>query len=94
LNSADEAVAQATVYPNPSTTYELVYIKIDNPETSHVDIRVVDMQGRLIRNMYSDVMRAGLHQLTFNKLAMSPGTYFVEIETDGRITQHEKVIVQ
>lgn len=94
LNSADETVAQATVYPNPSTTYELVYIKIDNPETSHVDIRVVDMQGRLIRSMYSDVMRAGLHQLTFNKLAMSPGTYFVEIETDGKITQHEKVIVQ
>lgn len=82
------------VYPNPIAAYDLAYIKIDNQRTGHVNIRIVDVQGRTVRVFHDAVMRAGLHQLTFNKLAMSAGTYFVEVVRDGEQIQYEKVLVQ
>ncbi|MEX2597908.1 MAG: T9SS type A sorting domain-containing protein [Salibacteraceae bacterium] len=82
------------VFPNPVLDYELVNIIIDNPEWSDMDISIIDIQGREVRKMYNDRMKPGVHKLTFNKLAMSAGTYIVQVRRNGEIVQHEKVIVQ
>jgi hypothetical protein len=85
---------QLTVYPNPVRAFDLAYIQIDNQKTGHVYIQIVDVQGRTVRVFHDAIMRAGLHQLTFNRLAMSAGTYFVEVVRDGEQIQYEKVLVQ
>ncbi|MBT3648688.1 MAG: T9SS type A sorting domain-containing protein [Flavobacteriales bacterium] len=84
----------AKIYPNPARTFELVHFDIDVPELADIFIDVVDMNGRLIKLMYDDVMRPGVHRFSFNKLALSPGTYFVRILKNGEIESNEKLVVQ
>ncbi|MEQ9186114.1 MAG: T9SS type A sorting domain-containing protein [Cryomorphaceae bacterium] len=85
---------QVTVFPNPSTAYELFNIDIDNPEWSLVNVEILDVQGRRVKQLYADDLKPGLHRLTFNKLALDPGHYIIQVARSGQITQYEKIIVQ
>jgi len=82
------------VYPNPVQQVDMVQIDIDNPEWSTVDIDIVDLQGRIVKEVYADQMRPGVHRLSFNKLALSPGAYFVRVVQNDKMVTNEKVIVQ
>ena len=81
------------VYPNPAVEYDLVNIYIDNEDWAQVDINIIDIQGRVVKAMYSDQMKPGVHRLTFNKLALSSGQYVVQVRRNGQITKNEKIIV-
>lgn len=82
-----------TVYPNPSTEFELVYVYIENENWAQVDINILDIQGRVVKAMYSDQMKPGVHRMTFNKLALPSGQYIVQVRRNGQITKNEKIIV-
>ena len=84
---------QMKIYPNPSAEFELVYVYIENEDWSHVDINILDVQGRVVKSMYSDQMKPGIHRMTFNKLALPSGQYIVQVKRNGQITKNEKIIV-
>jgi len=57
-------LAQVRAYPNPfnpQTTLRLV-----NPRAGHVQVAIYDVQGRLVRNLFSQSLPAGQHDLTWN----------------------------
>ncbi len=81
------------VYPNPSSEFELVTLYFENEEWAAVDINIIDIHGRLVKAMYSDQMKPGIHRLTFNKLALPSGQYIVQMRRNGQITKNEKIIV-
>ena len=85
---------EVSVFPNPSMSYELINIDIDNPAWSSVVVEIKDVQGRMVKQLYADDMKPGVHRLTFNKLALDPGHYVVQVSREGQITQYEKIIVQ
>ena len=88
-----EKKMEMKVYPNPAIEYDLVNIYIDNEDWAQVDINIIDIQGRVVKAMYSDQMKPGVHRLTFNKLALSSGQYVVQVRRNGQITKNEKIIV-
>ena len=81
------------VYPNPSAEFELVYVYIENEGWAQVDINIIDIQGRVVKAMYSDQMKPGVHRMTFNKLALPSGQCIVQVKRNGQITKNEKIIV-
>jgi hypothetical protein len=60
----------------------------------NLQIRVLDMTGREVINVFNGSMAAGNHQIPLNVNTLSAGTYFIRVEmNDGRaVTQ--KLLVQ
>lgn len=81
------------MYPNPVNAYELVHVEIDVPITSMVEAKVLDMQGREVKVLLYDQLKAGLHKLTFNSMALPTGQYIVQISINNQISSNEKIIV-
>lgn len=82
------------IYPNPARQFELIYIDVDNLDWSEMQIQVVDLNGRLVKVLYKDAMKPGIHRLSFNKMALSPGQYFIQVTQNGKLSRNEKIIVQ
>jgi hypothetical protein len=65
--------------------------------TSHAfektTIEILDMNGRMVKTLYSDAPKVGENKLTFNKGVLPSGTYFVRISTPSKILQNEKLII-
>jgi hypothetical protein len=40
-----------------------------------------------------DQLKAGLHKLTFNSMALPTGQYIVQISVNNQISSNEKIIV-
>ncbi len=73
---------------NPSTT-----IGFDLPETEEVSLAIYDFHGRLVRNLISDRMRSGHHELVWDGRddagrPVSSGAYLYRLRAgDQRITR-------
>jgi hypothetical protein len=80
-----------SIFPNP--VYDILQMEfvIDHPV--EISITIYDTHGRLVKLLYRDVPKSGLNRLTFNKGALSPGTYYVHVRTDHHVMLTEKIIV-
>lgn len=75
-----------SVQPNPlnrSTT-----IRFALPKASHVELRVFDVAGRLVRSLDSTNHAEGMHAAVWDGqdefgIAVAPGTYFVKLTAEG-----------
>lgn len=77
---------QFTVYPNPfnfQTVFDFNEIQIGTT------IKIVDMNGRVIRRINFDGK-----QLILEKEDMESGVYFALIEAENKIISYKKIIVQ
>jgi hypothetical protein len=79
------------VYPNP--TIERFSIEFELTERMDVDVNIYDSNGRLVKVLLSDNMKAGTKTLHFNRNALSSGTYFINVTSNERTLAHEKLIV-
>lgn len=91
LEEIDLLDGGSKIYPNPVVDLMHVLFNMDTPE--EVTIEVIDNNGRIVKLLYRDVPRRGENRLTFNKGALSSGTYFVSIRTNKQILKNEKVII-
>lgn len=82
------------VYPNPISSAEMMYIDIELLSGMYIDAIIYDMSGREVKNLFSDYVKAGKHQLGFNKLALSSGNYVLQVKSESTILINEKIIVQ
>mgnify|MGYP001824098225 FL=1 len=82
-------------YPNPfnpSTT-----IEFGIPEASHVDLRVYDVAGRLVRTLLNERTEAGNHEVVWNGTdesgsTVSSGVYFYRLIAD-EVTVTRKMVL-
>jgi len=78
--------AQLTVWPNP-VRWE-VNLGISLPEEGQVRIRMRDVTGRVVRDLYSGGLSQGQHVLHADVSRLAFGTYYIEVGTPwGRLME-------
>ena len=82
------------VYPNPISPMEMMYVDIEIDEAVFINAIVYDMSGRKVKNLFSDYVKPGKHQLGFNKHALPSGQYILHVKSESNILINEKIIVQ
>ena len=91
--SVDETPSTADVQVFPNPTYDLMQVHFSMTEREHIHIELFDVNGQLIKLLYSDSPKAGDNRLTFNKGALSQGTYILSIRSNTQILHHEKLVI-
>jgi hypothetical protein len=64
-------------YPNPFNP--MTEIRFTLPEDSHVQLDIVDMTGRIVRNVLSERMTAGNHGTVIDASELASGVYFYQL---------------
>jgi len=77
---------------NPSTVFP-----ISIPQDTHVSLTIYSMDGRKIRNLLQNHLRAGTHHVSWNAQddsgqRVSSGVYFARLEAGG-VSQSRKVVL-
>jgi hypothetical protein len=74
------------VYPNPVS--DQMYINFNLPESENLDMQIVSVTGRILRDVTNDVFKAGNYNLRFPIGSLANGMYFLRFKTDqGVITK-------
>jgi flagellar hook capping protein FlgD/Big-like domain-containing protein len=78
----------AAVTPNPLNP--MGTLRFNTRRQDYVTVRIYDMSGRLVRELWSGVMPAGDHEVTIdgrdrNGASVGSGIYFYRIEADGDV---------
>ena len=80
----DQEEFDITAYPTPAV--DLINFKFDVPETNYYEVKVMDLEGRVIKTVVASRLKAGAASAQFNTIPLSNGLYFVVVESkDGRI---------
>lgn len=89
----DKSVGQQdmTVFPNP--VRDMFTVQFVMQESAEGEINIHDETGRLVTCLFRDRIREGENQLSFNKKALSPGTYFVSVEVGDQVILQKKITV-
>ncbi len=69
------------IYPNPFDRECKIEFKITR--FGHVSIDVFDIRGRRVRSLINGPVERGLHSTAFETSHLSPGSYFVRLESNG-----------
>ncbi len=89
--SKTESNNKFTLFPNP--VYDFLYIIFNAQSNQNIIIKVIDINGNIVKVLYNDIPRNGENKLTFNKGALSVGTYFINISSDSQTLINEKIII-
>ena len=71
----------------------MVNFKFYLKDRSAIEIKIYDIMGRMVKRLYKDIAQKGENCLMFNQFVLSSGTYFVQIQSNGKIIQREKLVV-
>lgn len=80
-----------SVFPNP--VYDNCSIKFNLKERTEVSMRLVDMQGKVVKDLYKGIAEQGENSFSFNKANLSTGTYFLHITGNANLIKNEKIII-
>ena len=83
-------VSLMSAYPNPFNPSTKVQFTL--PDEMNVNIDVMDMQGRVIDDIYNGVLSKGYHAVKWDASQFASGVYFVRLETTGAL-QTQKVLL-
>ena len=87
-----ESYTLAPAYPNPFNPITTIEFGIPNP--NHVDLRVFDMNGRLIEVLLSQDLNDGFHTVTWDANQHASGIYLLKFESAGIIKTQKIVLVK
>lgn len=96
--SISRSESQIKVFPNP--VRESFNMDLDLEKGGDIDIRLVDVTGKVITTVYSSYLIGGTYQLqmSVNNIrlqALRPGIYYLQVVRDGEETLHSaKLFVQ
>jgi len=79
------------IFPNPATSE--LNILVDQKNGAKVEISLLDITGKKIKNLATTQLTGGLNQIQSNVLGIKPGLYFLKFEIEDR-TVIEKLIIQ
>ncbi|MBP7808889.1 MAG: T9SS type A sorting domain-containing protein [Bacteroidia bacterium] len=81
----------ASIYPNP--IIETYKIEFEIPKRIPIQINITDLQGKVIKELYSGNSFEGKNLFSFNKAQLPAGLYFINIVTNNKILKNEKIII-
>lgn len=91
LNNTDDGSLRLRIYPNPAR--DNITLNFDLPESGNVNLQIVSIDGRLVKQDVHTNFNQGSHTLTFNLADVSPGMYYALLKLDNR-TISTKFIVE
>jgi hypothetical protein len=90
--SSAPVVIPTQVFPNPAS--EKFSVKIHLPEGNFTRFDLYDANGRLVRTLLEDKCKAGTSIFSFNTQYLLAGTYFLQINSKGKLLKTEKIVVK
>ena len=82
---------QLKVFPNP--TYDLFQVEFEAADKLLTEILIVDLSGKPVKLLFEGYPKAGLNRFSFNRAALSSGTYFLIIRSENEVLKREKLVV-
>jgi len=84
-------------YPNPFRTTTLLEYTL--PLAAHTSLRVYDLQGRRVRELFDGLRQAGQHRTTWDGrddqgIAVGAGVYFAQLVSDGKVAMRRLIFVR
>ena len=89
----DENVAtEMRVFPNP--TLDLFQLRFTLESRTDLFIELFDAKGGLVKLLHEDSRFSGEYLLSFNRGAITSGTYSLVLRNNNNILGHETLIIQ
>ena len=79
-----------SAYPNPFNA--TTQIRFEVPRSSHMNVAIYDLQGRLVETIASRLFAAGTHSLAYDASRRASGVYFVSMQC-GEFSAAQKIVV-
>lgn len=79
-------------YPNPFNPETT--IKFDISKAGFISLKVYDMAGKEVQNLFNGVKEAGSYQLKFDGAELNSGVYFYKLMTNGTTITKSMVLVK
>jgi hypothetical protein len=85
------AVQAFSFSPNPVTG--TLTVMLNNPAASPLNIQVIDMNGRVIRQLYNGLPANGTTELRFDTKGLSNGIYLLELRQDNAPVSRSRMVI-
>lgn len=83
-------ITKATLYPNPVTNNTMLNFALKNNE--YFTINIIDLQGRIIKNVFEGELKSGHHAIPFSVSKLSQGIYFVVMRGENNLKTKKLII--
>ncbi|MCW5898426.1 MAG: T9SS type A sorting domain-containing protein [Flavobacteriales bacterium] len=80
------------VFPNPVTDHFQLRFMLQ--ETTALRVEIIDARGAMVKLLHEDTRKPGEYLLTFNRGALTSGTYQLVVRGTNTIIGHETIVVQ
>ncbi|HTF04694.1 MAG TPA: PKD domain-containing protein, partial [Bacteroidia bacterium] len=81
-----------SIYPNPGDGNSTIAYTLE--KESNVKAELLDVTGRLIREIHSGSQAAGQHQLPVSDEPLAVGTYLIRMVIDEKVTTQKYVVTE
>lgn len=79
------------VFPNPIVESFNIEFALEN--TTNLLIEIIDVNGKLVKELYKGKGVSGNNNFSFNKANLAAGTYYLTIKNNSNIIKNEKIII-
>ena len=79
INEISNSIDEVLLFPNPVDSY--VTIRLNSEMNQSISIKILDMGGRVVQQLYNGPLDYGLNSLSFSiNKSLERGIYFIEIK--------------
>lgn len=89
--SGQQSIELKNIYPNPASAITCIPVYSARPQQIKIALR--DVEGRIIKDIYSGFSRRANNNFFFDASLLSAGVYFAEV-TSGTTVKRQKVIIK
>lgn len=84
-------------YPNPAPSSSTM--SFSTPHSADVDLKIIDVRGRLVKHITTGRYDSGVHQFLWNGKdeqgrSLASGVYFCRLKTGGKVQQQRVTLVR
>jgi len=92
IQDPDAASFSMNVFPNPVTDNSVAIV--NQQLAGNVQVKIVDLQGRIVSVLYSGWLSEGQHKFELSSLHLASQQMYLLVADDGLTIQREKFVVQ
>ncbi len=90
INDINKTI-KSKVFPNPVVDNFTVEFPLEDNE--NINISILDINGKVVKELYSGRGTSGENVFSFNKNNLSSGVYSLMITSNSRLIRNEKIVV-
>ncbi|GEM_PF-1187121 len=79
-------------YPNPFSGQTTINYSLG--KTTSVELNVMDINGRVVRQLVNSTQESGRHKIGFDSSGLTTGVYFYQLKTGNNSVQTKKMVIR